>query len=59
MHECTIVILGATGDLTRRKLIPALYTLLLEKKVKKIAIVGVSNVATSADEILKQSKKYV
>src|ERR1051326_7794139 len=27
---CTMVIFGATGDLTRRKLLPALYNLALE-----------------------------
>ena len=29
-EACTVVIFGATGDLTHRKLIPALYNLQLE-----------------------------
>ena len=29
-HPCTIVIFGASGDLTRRKLLPALYNLMLD-----------------------------
>ncbi|MDH5296236.1 MAG: hypothetical protein OEW26_03825, partial [Nitrospirota bacterium] len=29
-QSCTIVIFGASGDLTRRKLLPALYNLLLD-----------------------------
>ncbi len=40
---CTIVIFGAAGDLTKRKLIPALYNLLHSKYMpEKFAIVGVS-----------------
>ena len=30
-EPCTVVIFGASGDLTARKLIPALYHLALEK----------------------------
>ena len=30
---CAIVIFGAAGDLTKRKLIPALYNLALDKMV--------------------------
>ncbi|MEO6202838.1 MAG: glucose-6-phosphate dehydrogenase, partial [Nitrospirales bacterium] len=29
-QACTIVIFGASGDLTKRKLLPALYNLLLD-----------------------------
>ena len=40
---CAMVIFGATGDLTRRKLMPALYNLLLDGLLPKdFAIVGVS-----------------
>ena len=38
----TVVIFGASGDLTKRKLIPALYNLLLEQHISRIAIVGSS-----------------
>lgn len=31
VEPCTVVIFGASGDLTARKLIPALYHLALEK----------------------------
>src|SRR6516162_9207583 len=38
---CVMVICGATGDLTRRKLIPALYNLAREKHLSpNFAIVG-------------------
>ena len=32
---CTIVIFGATGDLTRRKLIPALYSLARQNSIRR------------------------
>ncbi len=40
---CTMVIFGATGDLTRRKLIPALYNLAKENLLsREFAIIGVA-----------------
>jgi glucose-6-phosphate 1-dehydrogenase len=40
-HACVVVIFGASGDLTRRKLIPALYNLALEKRLpERFAVVG-------------------
>ena len=38
----TVVIFGASGDLTKRKLVPALYNLLLERHLSRISIVGCS-----------------
>jgi glucose-6-phosphate 1-dehydrogenase len=40
-HGCVITIFGASGDLTKRKLIPALYNLALEKRLPEhFAVVG-------------------
>ena len=40
-HGCIVTIFGASGDLTKRKLIPALYNLALEKKLpERFAVVG-------------------
>jgi glucose-6-phosphate 1-dehydrogenase len=40
-HACVLVIFGASGDLTKRKLIPALYNLALEKCLpERFAVVG-------------------
>src|SRR6187402_2746710 len=40
-HGCVITIFGASGDLTKRKLIPALYNLALEKRLpERFAVVG-------------------
>jgi len=40
---CVMVIFGASGDLTKRKLLPALYNLARQKLLSKnFAIVGIS-----------------
>ena len=49
------VIFGATGDLTKRLLIPSLYNLLANKLLPdKFAIIGVSNVKMSSEDFRKQ-----
>jgi len=40
-HACVLVIFGASGDLTKRKLMPALYNLALEKRLpERFSVVG-------------------
>ena len=40
---CVLVLFGASGDLTKRKLVPALYNLVKAKLLpKNFAVVGVS-----------------
>jgi glucose-6-phosphate 1-dehydrogenase len=40
-HACILTIFGASGDLTKRKLIPALYNLALENRLpERFAVVG-------------------
>ncbi len=52
---CVFVIFGATGDLTKRLLMPALYNLLANKLLPdKFAIVGVSNVDMTSADFRKQ-----
>ena len=41
-HPITILIFGASGDLTQRKLIPALYNLFQKNKLPEVNIVGTS-----------------
>ncbi len=49
--SCVMVIFGATGDLTQRKLLPALYNLAKAKLLSsRFAIVGTSVEAISPDE---------
>lgn len=43
MPECAIVIFGANGDLTKRKLLPALYRLAFDRRLSAgFAIIGIS-----------------
>ena len=49
--ECAIVIFGANGDLTKRKLIPALYRLAYERRLPPtVSIIGTSRTPMSDDE---------
>ncbi len=59
MKECTFIILGATGDLTKRKLIPAIYKLVEDKRIEKFAIIGAASSDTNIDTILQASEKFI
>ncbi len=49
--ECAVVIFGANGDLTRRKLMPALYRLAYDRRLSPgFAVVGVSRTPLSDDQ---------
>jgi glucose-6-phosphate 1-dehydrogenase len=55
---CAMVIFGATGDLTKRKLIPALYNLIAGDLLPDgFAVVGVGRTPWSDDEFRAQMKK--
>jgi glucose-6-phosphate 1-dehydrogenase len=57
---CTVIIYGASGDLTKRKLVPALYRLTQERLVPgEFAIVGVSRSAMSHDDFRAKMKDAV
>src|SRR5438270_3382098 len=54
-QPCTIVIFGATGDLTHRKLIPALYNLAADGDLPpSIAVVGFARREKSDDDFRKE-----
>src|SRR3954447_1720950 len=54
---CAIVIFGANGDLTKRKLIPALYRLAYERRLPPgFAIIGNSRTGMS-DEAFREKMK--
>jgi len=58
--SCVFVIFGATGDLTKRLLMPALYNLLNNQLLpEKFAIVGVSNVEMSSEAFRKDLGKEI
>ena len=49
--ECAVVIFGANGDLTKRKLLPALYRLAYERRLSPgFAVLGISRTAMTDDQ---------
>lgn len=59
MNDIMLIVLGASGDLARRKLIPALYHLMVQKKVQKIGIVGAALDDTTVDAIFEGARPFV
>ncbi len=60
MPPCAAVIFGANGDLTKRKLLPALYRLAWEGRLAPgFAIVGISRTAMSDDEFREHMRESV
>src|ERR1044071_7836596 len=59
-EPCAVVIFGASGDLARRKLIPALYRLVQGRGVPaEFAIVGLGRTAMTDDEFREKMKAAV
>src|SRR3954462_2987382 len=57
-QACTIVIFGATGDLTMRKLIPALYNIAADGELPpQVAVVGFARRPKSDDEFRKKQEE--
>jgi glucose-6-phosphate 1-dehydrogenase len=49
--ECAVVIFGANGDLTKRKLLPALYRLAYERRLSPgFAVIGISRTPMTDDQ---------
>jgi glucose-6-phosphate 1-dehydrogenase len=59
-EPCALVIFGASGDLTRRKLFPALYSLAYRRLLpEKFAVVGVARTQMTDDEFSARMEKAV
>lgn len=56
MSGFSVLIFGASGDLAKRKLIPALYALFKQNKFKRCLLIGCALTNTTADAILKEVK---
>jgi glucose-6-phosphate 1-dehydrogenase len=55
-----MVIFGASGDLTRRKLMPSIYSLFSQNLLRAgFSVVGVSNVPMNDDEFRRQMREAV
>lgn len=59
MVDCSFIIFGFTGDLSKRKLLPGLYDLIKAQKIKNFCIIGVGLEDKTVDEVLENSKKYI
>jgi glucose-6-phosphate 1-dehydrogenase len=58
--ECAIVIFGANGDLTKRKLMPALYRLAFDRRLSAgFAVIGISRTALSDDDFREKMRDAV
>lgn len=51
--------MGATGDLAKLKLIPAIYTLLKLNTVSKVSLIGVARSDVTMSSILDEAKKNI
>jgi glucose-6-phosphate 1-dehydrogenase len=59
-EPCIVVIYGASGDLTKRKLVPALYRLTQERLIPaEFAVVGVSRSKMTHDEFRAKMKEAI
>lgn len=56
MNDCVIIIFGASGDLAKRKLLPALFRLTQKHLFRNFCIIGAAFDDTTADTILEQSQ---
>ena len=60
MPECAVVIFGANGDLTKRKLLPALYRLAYERRLSPgFAVIGVSRTPMSHEQFREKMRDSV
>ena len=58
--ECAAVIFGANGDLTRRKLLPALYRLAYDRRLSAgFAVLGISRTPLSDDQFREKMRDAV
>ena len=59
-ESCVVVIFGASGDLTKRKLIPALYNLALNDRLpERFAVVGYARSDMGHDEFRRKMRAAV
>ncbi len=58
--ECVVVIFGANGDLTKRKLLPALYRLAYERRLSPgFAVLGISRTPMTDDQFREKMSSSV
>jgi glucose-6-phosphate 1-dehydrogenase len=58
MNGTLIIIFGATGDLAKRKIIPALYNLMVEKKIEQSAFLLIGRENTDVQAIVQNAQPF-
>jgi len=59
MENCLIILFGITGDLSKKRIVPAIYELLKDKDIKNCRILGIARRNITTGEILNESKSYI
>lgn len=59
MNGILFILFGATGDLARRKLMPALYRLVLEKKLADVSFFLVGREESTVEAIFTHTKPFI
>ncbi len=58
-NDGLFILFGATGDLSKRRILPALYALSFQHKIGNISIIGVGLEDRSSLEVINASKQYI
>lgn len=59
MKNVTIILFGATGDLSKRKIIPALYRFIVHEKLDNFIIVGAAFDDVTSDQMINAAQPFV
>jgi len=59
MIDCAIIIMGATGDLTRKKLLGSLYRLYASNKLRNFFMIGAALHKADAQNIVEQAAAFI
>ncbi len=59
MTDFVLILFGITGDLAKRKIIPAIYTLFAKNKINNFAVVGVGLEQANIREIFNRAKEFI
>ena len=57
-NRLTIIVVGASGDLAKKKTFPALFNLSLENYLPNVTIVGYARTKMSDEEFRENIRKY-
>lgn len=59
MNDCILLVMGATGDLAKRKLIPAIYKLIKDKKLGNFALIGAASSDVTPGKVLDGAREFI